>query len=118
MTGTSWIAAAQARNLVQERERQLLLFAFSRQTTASDSGQWQLKARSCRTACNPEWHQTRLKPTVPGVTNTFRRQRQVQTELGHSSDGRELALFVRNGISSTDTSCRQMWLWLRATNSW
>ncbi len=46
MAGASGIAAAQARNRVHERERQLLLFGLAWRTTASDSCQWQLRARS------------------------------------------------------------------------
>lgn len=46
MTGASGIAAAQARNRVHERERQLLLFGLAWRTTASDSCQWQLRAQS------------------------------------------------------------------------
>ena len=51
MTGASGIAAAQPRNRVPERERQLLIFAFCWRMTASDSSQWQLRARSRR---NPD----------------------------------------------------------------
>jgi hypothetical protein len=76
MTGASAIAAAQPRNRVQERERQLLIFAISWRTAASDFTQWQLRARTCRIAPKPEC----LFPVFHGQS-VQQVQRQVATIL-------------------------------------
>ena len=80
MTVASGIAAAQPRNRVQERERQLLIFAFSWGTAASNTSQWQLRAQ--RVSSENQKAAAQIRQTSVFPPNVLdRRQTNVEQSL-------------------------------------